>query len=192
MIEQRHTRRRAFLSTVSAAGAAFFGYQTSLAAGLRFDFKGLPLYSSVEQARQWMVDNGSTSWTCTVPADAPNQHVCVATGLTFGNAPVLDVVMSFENDRLILVSVGLHARDFDSAIAQLRKRYGAPSSSRQRSATNGLGLEIPQHEVVWRAPDGSAVLGLNPSESVRRSSISIVAPEARQPPSAPSRRKPDV
>jgi hypothetical protein len=97
--------------------------------------------------------------------------------------------MTFETDRLVVVTAAIDSIDFDTAIAQLITKYGAPSWRRLRRTRDESGVVLPQTQVVWHAADGSMVVAFNPSADARRATISIAAPEPRTPGKRP---KPDV
>jgi len=178
----KRTRYLSFALTLSTV---------SLAQTQGFDFKGLPLGSSVADVKAQHPDYycrstpgsplGDTNCSlspemkCLMEqAPYPDNRSCreaVVKAMTYAGVRA-DISLMFYEDKLGMARVAFGSDGFASVIASMREKYGEPTTKKSEPITNHMGATFENQILEWKS-GGATVQAEKYASRVDRSSVKV-------------------
>jgi hypothetical protein len=155
---QRKVRRQLAGIALSAAAQAAFAQPP-------LEFKGLPLGSSVDQAKQHFAalecrpstgaaELGDTVCFSLARIGCPVGGCEKPTLATYAGVDLELAVLHFGGDRLLSVSMRYKPEVADQIIEAITLKHGKPTADTRTTVQNRMGAAFEQREATWDTPGG--------------------------------------
>lgn len=152
--------------------AALFAPIVSAAQQPPLDFKGVPFGSSQDDLRQLAL-TAARSFNC-IDKAADGWQLCVVDGISYAGAEAKKVHATYQDDRLIMVTVYAPSEAFSNIAAALAEKFGSPKSDERGKVQNRMGATFEQQILTW-APNGDYVAAHRFDDNLNTSKVTMAS-----------------